>query len=159
MGVYVAFYTSNPAHEWIRSHVVFTASKADFARKNMTMRVLFISINNYRQMARRLHLSAVMEQINDDSDWCNSDDDLVGDNQDGDLEMYISGRGPLDRAADEAEHDEGDTPTQTPVHHEDEDAIADDDENEDDMDNISHSGEQCPSSTSTQQVLGLPTDL
>ena len=72
--------------------------------------------------------------------------------------MDISGRDPLDRAEDEAEHDEGDTSTQTPVHHEDEDGIADDDEDEDDMDNISHSGEQCPSSTSTQQVLGLPTD-
>ena len=34
-------------------------------------------------MASRLHLSEVMEQINDDSDWYNSDDDLVGDDQDG----------------------------------------------------------------------------
>ena len=63
------------------SVVVFTASKADFARKNMTTCVLFISYNNYRQMASRLHLSAVMEQFNDDSDWCNSDDDLVGDDR------------------------------------------------------------------------------
>ena len=42
----------------------FTASKTDFARENMTTRVLFISYNNYRQMASRLQLSAVMEQIN-----------------------------------------------------------------------------------------------
>ena len=49
--------------------------------------------------------------------------------------MDISGRDPLDRAADEAEHDEGEASTQTPVHHEDEDAIADNDKDEDNMDN------------------------
>ena len=103
-----------------------------------------------------LHLNIVMEQINDDSEWYNSEDDLVGDDQDGELDFDISGRDPLDRAGDEVEHDEGDTSTHSPVHHED--AVADDDEEEDDMDYLSQSGEQCPSNTSTQQVLGLPTD-
>ena len=37
------------------------------------------------------------------SDWYNSGDDLVGDDQDGDLDFDISGRDPLDKAADEAE--------------------------------------------------------
>ena len=106
-------------------------------------------------MASRLHLSEVMEQINDDSDWYNNDDDLVGDDQDGDLEFDISGRDPLDRAADEADHDEGDTSTQSPIHHEDED---DNEEQEDDMDNLSESRETNQSSTSTQQALGQTSD-
>ena len=102
-------------------------------------------------MASRLHLSEVMEQINDDSDWYNSDDD-----QDGDLEFDISWRDPLDRAADKAEHDEGGcTSTQSPIHLEDEE----DNEQEDDKDNLSESSKSHQSSTSTQQVLGQTTDL
>jgi hypothetical protein len=36
-------------------------------------------------MASRLQYNEVVQQINDDSDWYNSDDDLIGDEQDGDL--------------------------------------------------------------------------
>ena len=38
-------------------------------------------------MASRLHLKEVVEHMNDDSEWYNSDDDLVGDGQDGDLDF------------------------------------------------------------------------
>ena len=69
------------------------------------------------------------------------------------LEFDISGRDPLDRAADEAEYDEGDTSTQSPIHHED-----DNEEQEDDMDNLSERRETNQSSTSTQQALGQTSD-
>ena len=94
-----------------------------------------------------------------DSDWHNSDDDLVGGDQDGDLDFDISGRDPLDKAADEAEDsDEGDISTQPLVHVDD--ALEDDNRGIDDntdMDNLPQSGQQPMPNTTSQQASHSPT--
>ena len=110
-------------------------------------------------MASRLHLKEVVEHMND-SDWYNSGDDLVGDDQDGDLDFDISGRDPLDKAADEAEdRDEGDMSAQSLVHVDD--ALEDDNHGTDDntdMDNLPQSGQQPMPNTTSQQASHSPTD-
>ena len=57
-------------------------------------------------MASRLQYNEVVQQINDDSDWYNSDDDLIGDEQDGDLENFSMNKDPLDRVDCEEEEEE-----------------------------------------------------
>lgn len=108
-------------------------------------------------------MKEVVDHIND-SDWYNSDDDLVGDDQDGDLDLDISRRNPLDKAVDEAEDcDEGDTSTPSLVHHKD-DIVSEDDnvdnngiDDDIDMDNLPQSG-QLPMPSTTSQQAHPPTD-
>ena len=50
-------------------------------------------------MASKIQFSEVLQQINDDSDWCDSDDDLIEDEQVGDVESfsYPIADDPLDK--------------------------------------------------------------
>jgi hypothetical protein len=49
-------------------------------------------------MAGRVSLNAVLEHINDDSDWHDSEDDLVGDEQEGEIDrLYPRASNPIDR--------------------------------------------------------------
>ena len=59
-------------------------------------------------MASKLQFDEVLQQINDDSDWCDSDDDLVTDEQVGDLESFSFPKAcdPLDRVDEEIEEEE-----------------------------------------------------
>ena len=59
-------------------------------------------------MVSKLQFDEVLQQINDDSDWCDSDDDLVTDKQVGDLESFSFPKAcdPLDRVDEEIEEEE-----------------------------------------------------
>ena len=77
------------------------------------------------------------------------------------LTFDISGRDPLDKAADEAEeHDEGNISTQSLIHVDDnalEDGNNGTDDNND-MDNLPQGGQQPMPNTTSQQVSHSPTD-
>ena len=62
-------------------------------------------------MATILQYNEVVQQINDDSDWYNSDVDFIGDEQDGDLENFSMNKDPMDRGDCEEEEEEESCPS------------------------------------------------
>ena len=60
----------------------------------------------FTNMASKIQVDEVIQQINDDSDWCESDYDLIGNDQVGDLESFSCPReDPLDRPDTEVDED------------------------------------------------------
>lgn len=59
----------------------------------------------FTNMASKIQVDEVLQQIND-SDWCESDDDLIGNDQVGDIESFSCPReDPLDRPDTEVDED------------------------------------------------------
>ena len=52
-------------------------------------------------MAKSLQANEILQKIMEcDSDWCESDDDLIGDDQVGELDSFTTRPDPLDRVQD-----------------------------------------------------------
>ena len=61
-------------------------------------------------MASKLHVEEVLQQINDE-EWCDSDDDCLDDDQDGNLDDFSQLEDPLDKAGAGNEDDDEDDET------------------------------------------------
>ena len=61
-------------------------------------------------MASKLQIENVVQQINEE-EWCDSDDDCLDDDQDGNLDDFSRFQGPVDKAGAGIEEDDGDEET------------------------------------------------